>query len=118
MQKHVRTVLAVVLVILTGRLAASADERSRGSRDISPSEQADRSPADLALSPDQRWLVTVNETSSSVSLIRTSDRHVVHEVSCGRHPADVEFHTDSRTLLVSGAWSGDVTLLKIDGDSA
>ncbi len=79
--------------------------------------EVDRSPVDLSLSPDGRWLVTANETSSSVSLIRTSDQQVMAEAACGSHPVDVEFCPDGKTFLVTSEWSGDVTIFSIaDGN--
>lgn len=73
----------------------------------------DRSPVDLALSPDGQWLVTANQTSDSVSLVRVDDRRLVDEIACGSHPADIAFSADGQLVLVSGAWSGDVTVLRV-----
>src|SRR5690606_19931870 len=92
---------------------APADDGSRP--DVSR-DDTDRSPVDLALSPDGTWLVTANETAHSLSLIRTEDGRVVDEIPCGRHPADVIFTPDGQTVLVTGSWSGDVTLLRINGE--
>jgi YVTN family beta-propeller protein len=75
--------------------------------------EVDRSPVDLSLSPDGRWLVTANETSDSISLIRTSDGKVIAEAACGDHPAAVEFCPDGETVLVTSEWSGDVTVFSI-----
>ncbi|MBX3437857.1 MAG: hypothetical protein KF861_10235, partial [Planctomycetaceae bacterium] len=73
----------------------------------------DRSPVDIALSPDGRWLVTANESSDSVSLIRTRDGAVVDEIACGRHPAKVTFCPDGQTVLATAVWSGEVIVLAI-----
>ncbi len=81
------------------------------------STDVDRSPVDLSLSPDGRWLVTANETADSISLIRTSDQMIVAEAACGQHPADVEFCPDSKTILVTGEWSGDVSVFKVSDGS-
>ena len=35
---------------------------------------SDRSPVDLVLSPDGEWLITANQTSHTLSLVRTSGR--------------------------------------------
>lgn len=75
--------------------------------------ELDRSPVDLSLSPDGRWLITANETSDSVTLIRTSDAKVTTEVACGDHPADVEFCPDGKTVLVTSEWSGEVTIFEL-----
>ena len=76
----------------------------------------DRSPVDVALSPDGRWLVTANESSNSVSLIRIEDRCLLDERRCGRHPTDIVFSPDGQMLLVSCSWSGTVELLQIAGE--
>ena len=73
----------------------------------------DRSPVDLALSPDGRWLVSANETSDSISLLDTQTNTVADEAKCGRRPAAVAIGPAGKTVLVSGAHSGDVSLLEI-----
>ena len=108
-----RTALVVIPALLTGSLVTQAQERIGNLYPGRPSPHIDRSPADLVLSPDGRWLATVNETANSVSLISTRDHRIVDEVSCGQHPVDIEFCPDSQTLVVSSAWSGEVTILKI-----
>ncbi len=96
-------------------LAMSAESGAApGSLDPLDGAAADRSPVDLAISADGSWLVTANETSDTVSLIRIADAQVCDEIAVGRHPADIEFCPDGHHVLVSGAWSGDVTVLDID----
>ena len=73
----------------------------------------DRSPVDLALSPDQRWIVTTNQTSSTVSLIDTATAKVVDEIACGSHPVDLEFTPDGKQVLVTSKWSGTLHLFSI-----
>ncbi len=72
------------------------------------SATVDRSPVDLALSRDGRWLVTANQTSSSISLIDAQSKQVVDEAACGEHPADIEFISSSHRFLVTTSWSGTV----------
>ncbi len=74
----------------------------------------DRSPVDLAISPDQKWLVTANETSDTVSLVRMADRQVCDEIIVGQRPADIAFCPDGKHVLVTGNWSGQVDVLAID----
>ncbi|MCG8653369.1 MAG: beta-propeller fold lactonase family protein, partial [Pirellulales bacterium] len=76
----------------------------------------DRLPVDLALSPDGTWLVTANEGSDSVSLLRTADQQVVDERHVGGRPADIEFCPDGQHVLVTTAWSGQVHVLRVDQD--
>ena len=51
-----------------------AVEQPPGDADSSRSLRTDRSPVDLAMTPDGRWIVTANQISDSVSLIRLADR--------------------------------------------
>ncbi len=113
MPKAFSSTLLVLLCLLAGGPLSYSGEPTVIDRTEQPSAHTDRSPVDLALSADGRWLVTANETSNSVSLIRTKDRQLVDELVCGRHPADIEFCPDGQTVLVSGSWSGDITVLKI-----
>ena len=76
----------------------------------------DRSPVDLAITPDGRWLITANETSNSVSLVNVASGQLVDEMACGNHPADVEITPDGKLFLISGSWSGDVTVLSLADD--
>jgi YVTN family beta-propeller protein len=79
-------------------------------------QQIDRSPADLALSPDGAWIVTANQTSNSISLVSTQTHEVVDEVVCGEHPTDIEFIPQTNQFLVSAAWSGTVDKFTISGN--
>ena len=115
MSKAISLTVPVLLCLFAGRPFILAGESTSSDRADRPTAHADRSPRRFGGSRDGRWLVTVNETSDSVSLIRTSDRLVVDEVLCGRHPADIEFHPDGQTILVTGSWSGDIIILKIVG---
>ncbi|HEX5105657.1 MAG TPA: c-type cytochrome [Pirellulaceae bacterium] len=82
----------------------------------SAADERDRSPVDLVLAPDESWLATVNQTSNTVSLVRTSDGQVLDEVAVGEHPIAISLAPDSKTLLVSGHYSGDVSLLEVQGE--
>jgi YVTN family beta-propeller protein len=75
--------------------------------------ELDRSPVDLVLGPSDAWLATVNQTSDSVSLVRISDGAVLNEVSVGHHPISIALLSDGKTLLVTGYYSGEVTLLEV-----
>ena len=66
----------------------------------------DRSPVDLALSPDGRWLVTANQIANTVSLIDTDSGELVGEVSCGEYPVDIAFTPDGSQVLVTAQWQG------------
>ena len=73
----------------------------------------DRSPVDLDISPSGEWIVTANQTSGSISLIRASDGTLVDEEPCGKHPSCITFAGDDPTILVTNTWSGDLAVFKI-----
>jgi YVTN family beta-propeller protein len=78
-------------------------------------EELNRSPVDLVLGPGDAWLATVNQTSDTVSLVRTSDGKLLDEVAVGHHPVGIALAPDGKTLLVTGHYSGDLTLLELAG---
>jgi YVTN family beta-propeller protein len=78
--------------------------------------EPDRSPVDLVLGPAGDWLVTVNQTSDSLSLVRTSDGKVLDEEPVGDHPIAIALAPDGKTLLVSNHYSGEVTWLEVVDD--
>src|SRR5436305_10332657 len=80
---------------------------------VSRADQPNRSPVDLVLGPNDAWLATVNQTSDTVSLVRTSDGQVLDEMPVGHHPVGIALAPDQKTLLVTGHYSGDVTLLEV-----
>ena len=77
-------------------------------------EEIDRSPVDLAISKSGKWIVTANQTSSTVTLIDVEALSVVDEQPCGQHPADIVINEDDQTVLVSCMWSGEVSRFRIN----
>jgi YVTN family beta-propeller protein len=71
----------------------------------------DRSPVDLLLTPDEKYLITVNLTSDTVSLVDLAGAGVCSEVAVGHRPSALAMTRDGRTVLVTGTYSGDLTLL-------
>lgn len=106
------SLLALVLPEHDGFRASEATE----SRPLMLNSKVERSPVDLAIVASGKWLVTANETSNSVSLIRAEDRRVVDELAIGSHPASIIDCGDQRHVLASCTYSGDVCLLSIEGD--
>ena len=99
-------------------LGASARGVGLGQR-MSMTASQDRSPVDLAISADGKWVVTANETSDSVSLLRRTEAGRLEwsdEIRVGRHPADIGFAPDGQHILVSCEWSGDLIVLKRSGN--
>jgi len=77
---------------------------------------ANRSPVDLVLGPDDAWLVTANQTSHTISLVRAEDAQVRDEVPAGEHPTALALAGDGKTLAVSARDSGEVRIFRVDGD--
>lgn len=76
----------------------------------------DPSPVDLVLTPDGTRLLTANQGSDSVSLVRLSDGAILAEASCGHRPSAVAISPDGAKVLVSGTYSGELTVLSLAGD--
>src|SRR6186713_2121638 len=76
----VRLCLFVFVVLFNASLLVAGDSI--------PADR-DRSPVDLVLARDASWLVTANQTSDSISLVRVGDGKVLTEVSVGRRPVAV-----------------------------
>lgn len=74
----------------------------------------DRSPVDLVLTPDEAWLLTANQTSGTVSLVRTRDGAVMSEVPCGQRPSAIALVPDGGRVLVSATYSGKLTVLALE----
>ena len=72
-----------------------------------------RSPVNVVLSHDGSWLVSVNQTSDSVSLIDVRSGRILDEVPTGHHPSDVALAPDGKTVLVTAAWSGTLQILHV-----
>jgi YVTN family beta-propeller protein len=77
-----------------------------------PGVDLDRSPGDLALSPDGRWALTANRTSASVSLVDLAEGKVAAEVEAGRHPYGIDWR--GKLGVVANLRDDTVTLLDVD----
>lgn len=118
--KHLREPAAVIPIIGVAVLAAalglfstSPSETTRAEAPASPVVE-DRSPVDLVLTGDDRYLLTANQTSDTVSLVETATGKVVAEAACGKRPTALALTPDGKRMLVS-ATSGTLTLLTLDG---
>jgi DNA-binding beta-propeller fold protein YncE len=74
----------------------------------------DRSPIEVHLTADESHLLTINQTSHSVSLVQLPGGTVRHELAVGEHPASATLFDDDRQLAVACAYSGELMLLSID----
>jgi DNA-binding beta-propeller fold protein YncE len=75
--------------------------------------QADRSPVDLALTPDGALLLVANQSSGTVSLVRVSDGVILDELPCGARPAAVALTPDGHTALVTASHGGQLSLFSL-----
>jgi YVTN family beta-propeller protein len=87
----------------------------RAGTEKKPRVEPDRSPVDLILTADEKWLLTANQTAHTVSLVETATGKVVDEAPCGERPSALALTPDGKTVAVTGTWSGDLTLLALDG---
>lgn len=81
-----------------------------------PAAEVDRSPVDLVLSPDESWLVTINQTADTASLVRVSDAKVLHELPIGDHPTGIVMMPSGNELLVVCHHSGQLQRLQVAGE--
>lgn len=74
----------------------------------------DRSPVDLLLTADERWLLTVNQTSATVSLVELASGKIVAEVPCGEKPSALTMTPDEKQVLVTETFGGKLTAYNLD----
>ncbi len=103
--------IGVCLIVLAGGRLRGQEPGSK------VAAETDRSPVDLVLTPDEAWLITVNQTADSVSLVHVPTGRVAAEVPCGKRPAGLAITRDGRRLVVTSAFSGDLTVLKLAGET-
>ncbi len=114
--------IATLLLMLAGfwmtsKLTPSPRTDDRLPESSSIPEKKDRSPVDLVLTIDERWLLTANQGTGTVSVVETASGKVVAEVPCGEKPQALALTADNRLLLVSNTWSGDVAAFRFDPDN-
>ena len=78
------------------------------------SSSADRSPTDLAVSPDGKYALTSNSTSDSVSLIDLASGALVSELPAGKRPFAVAFSHDGRQAVVTNQFSDTVSFFGLE----
>src|SRR3984957_9686719 len=75
--------------------------------------EPDRSPVDLLLTRDGKWLLTVNQTSGTVSLIETESGKIRAEVLTGQRPSALALTPDESRVLVTNTFSGEVSVFAL-----
>ncbi len=78
--------------------------------------EPDRSPIALALSRDGTRLLTANQGSDSVSLLDTTARKVLHELSTGPKPSSIALTRDGKQAVVTHWYGADLAVLDLNND--
>jgi DNA-binding beta-propeller fold protein YncE len=102
--------IALAVAIATS-LPLRADEPPGATRVPST---VDRSPVDLVLGPDETWLVVVNQTASTITLLQTADGQILDEQPVGERPEFVVLAPDQRTILVTCSFAGTIERFVIE----
>jgi YVTN family beta-propeller protein len=80
----------------------------------SESHELDRSPVDLVLTSDERFLLTANQTSDSVSLVDVESGRLLTEVPCGDRPGALVLTPDERRVLVTASYGGSLHVYRFE----
>lgn len=75
----------------------------------------ERSPVDAVITSDEKFLLTANQTSNSISLVSLSTHRVVDELKVGNHPTDITLLGNTKRGLVVCQHSGELTAFEISG---
>src|SRR5262249_20086583 len=113
-----RLVLAAAgLVALVAFAMSGAFHVPLVAADAPAAATTDRSPVDLVLTSDERYLLTANQTSATVPLLRLDTGTCGADAPCGERPSALALTPDGRTLLVSGTYGGDVRFYRLEGET-
>lgn len=114
-----RIAMAFPAVLLAAWLLVEGPEAAAPPPTVAAAEKpiADRSPIDLVLSPDEKWLVTANHTSASVCLIRVEDGKVMAEVAASERPSGLAWHADGKRVLLVTRFSGELIEYTLSGET-
>lgn len=82
-----------------------------------PTSERDRSPVDLALTPNESHLVTANQSADTLSLVNLATAKVVDEVPAGVRPSNVVVAPDGQRVLATAAFSGELIAFELTEDS-
>jgi YVTN family beta-propeller protein len=87
---------------------------ARARRAPAPAESSGyKTPVNLAISPDGRWLCVACESSDSVIVVDTTSRAKVAEIAVGGQPADVTFRPDGKVAYVSNRLDDSVSVIDV-----
>jgi YVTN family beta-propeller protein len=114
---HVLLPALFVAVLCSGAVAWVATPHARAVATDDKNGAVDRSPVDLLLTADETRLITVNQTSNTVSLVDINSEKVLAEIEVGKRPSALVLTPNGKQVLVTGTVSGDLTLLALEGDT-
>ncbi|MFT3882325.1 MAG: YncE family protein [Gemmatales bacterium] len=77
-------------------------------------EVLDRSPVDCVLTPNERFLISTNQTSGTLSVVDLGKRQVVQEIKCGEYPTRLAITSDGKHVLASATFSHEVVAYDLD----
>ncbi len=72
-----------------------------------------RSPIDVVITADGRHVVVANQTSDSLTLIRTADATIVDELPIGDHPASLAVGSDGN-IFATASWGGTLHVVSVE----
>jgi DNA-binding beta-propeller fold protein YncE/mono/diheme cytochrome c family protein len=105
--------IAICLAMSTSFSFAIQQADAEENQSLLRESVAHRSPVDVALGVDGRWLITANENTDSISLIDVESGKVLDEIACGDHPADVALCLDNQHVAVSCTHSGEIRIVQV-----
>lgn len=70
----------------------------------------DRSPVDCVLTPNERYLISTNQTSGTLSVVDLGKKQVVQEIKCGEYPTRLAITSDGKQVLASATFSHEVVV--------
>jgi YVTN family beta-propeller protein len=95
--------LALMLLALTAKPAATRSKTEINERYLSPIE--------MALSPDARLLYVVCQASDELRVVDIQSGKVVNTVPVGHVPRGIALSRDGRQIYVTNAWSDTVSVI-------
>jgi YVTN family beta-propeller protein len=112
-------IAALLAVVMLAPRGATEDAPATTGTAMVPAD-ADRSPVDLVIAPDESWAVSINATSGTASLIALSAENaipgasnVLDEQPVGELPSAAALLPDGKHVLISAARSATVTLFEV-----
>jgi YVTN family beta-propeller protein len=106
----------LLAAVMLGAGLAAVMVRGPAVADGEARTEPDRSPVDLVLTADEKWLLTANQTSGTVSLVNLESGKVTSEVPCGDRPSGLVLTPDGSTVLVTATYSGELVLFNRAGE--